>query len=590
MYSYTTLSKFLEDYKAGKIDFPYRKIDKTDSEIKKMFNNLKKADISKNVIETPFKINNVNIKSNKILFLGTPHLIINYTKDYEKYNISDMFQEENRMKCKFFSAISSPMEYYNKNIEKLAKQVIQKGPITPSSLREELYFSVKECSAFKPVNMTYIIKLLNVKSVLDPSSGWGDRLVAAMATDIRYVGVDPNSDLHPVYNKMIQFFGKSTKKYTMIDDTIQDAKLPNEKFDMVFTSPPYFKIEQYNNRGRVKDIDEHQWFENFMKPMINKTVDKLKNGGFLVLVINQLPHEHYIKRMIKYIYDDKRDLHYFGIIGYVNENMKNPQPMWIWGKCPKVPKTLYNPPMVITKYKYNNMNFSVFRDDALMAGTKQRAIVDVLQRINKKKFIYAGPIQGFAQIALAYGARLTHKTAVLFLTKKYPRTNATQFALSFNSVELHEIENGYLKKLQEHAEKYHKENPDSYLLSFGCGEKTYTDILKKNMREAIPKNISPARIWIVAGSATVLNILYKIFPKTYFLVVQVGKKIWDDQLDLKRTTLFISDEKYIEPARELPPYPTVATYDGKLWTFFKKHGKSGDYIYNIAKDIPDPIK
>jgi hypothetical protein len=193
-------------------------------------------------------------------------------------------------------------------------------------------------------------------------------------------------------------------------------------------------------------------------------------------------------------------------------------------------------------------------------------------------------VQGFAQIALAYGAQLTHKTAVLFLIKQQPRTDLTQFALTFDSVEIHEIENGYLKKLQECAEKYHKENSDSYLLSFGCGEKTYADVLKKNIRESIPKNISPKRIWIVAGSATVLNALYNVFPKTYFMVVQVGKKIWDDQLDLKRTTLFISDEKYVDIAKELPPYPTVATYDGKLWVFFKKHGKPGDYIYNIAKD------
>ena len=585
MYSYDNLNKFMSDYKAGKINFPYKRMYKTDAEIKKMFANLRTVDVSKNVVDTPFKINNVKIHSNKTVFLGTPHLIINYNTDYGKYNISDMFQEKNRMKCKFFSAVSSPLEYYNKNIEKLARQTIKKGPITPAALREELYFSVKECSAFKPTNMIYIIKLLNAKSVLDPSSGWGDRLVAAMATNVRYVGVDPNADLHPVYDKMIKFFNKSPKKYTMIENTIQEAKLPNEKFDMVFTSPPYFKIEQYNNRGRVKDIDEYQWFNNFMKPLIVKTTDKLKEGGYLVLVINQLPHEHYIKNMIKYIYENKPELHYFGVIGYVNECMKNPQPMWIWGKCRKVPKVLYNPPMVITKHTYNKIKFSVFRDDVLMSGTKQRAIVDVLQKINKKKFIYAGPIQGFAQIALAYGARLTHKTAVLFLMKKYPRTSATQFALSFDSVELHEIENGYLKKLQERAEKYHKENSDSYLLSFGCGEKTYTDILKNNIRESIPKNISPKRIWIVAGSATVLNALYKIFPDTYFLVVQVGKKIWDDQLDLKRTTLFISDEKYVDPAKELPSYPTVATYDGKLWAFFKKHGKQGDYIYNIAKDI-----
>lgn len=578
---YTDLKKFLSDHKNGKIPFPYKKTLKTPADIKKMFSNLKKVDVFKNVVEEFFKISNLNMMPNELTFMGSPRLIITNTNSYEKYNISDMFQEENRLKCKFFSAVLSPMDYYYKNIEQIAKKALEYGTITPVTLRESLYYSVKECSAFKPLNMIYIIKLLNIKSVLDPCSGWGDRLIASMATDIRYVGIDPNHELHPVYDKMISFFGKSKKKYTMINDTIQHAKLPNEKFDMIFTSPPYFKIEQYNNEGLVKDNNELEWFKNFMEPMIIKSINKLKYGGFLVLVINQLRHEHYIEKMIQFIYNIS-ELHYFGVIGYSYETKKNPQPIWIWCKSRKIPKILYNPPIVITKHQYNNIKFNVFRDDKLLAGTKQRAVVELIQKTDKEKFIYAGPIQGFAQVALAYGAYLNHKKAVLFLLKKTPRTNLTNFALRFKSVELHEIENGTIKKLQELADEYHKKNSDSYLLSFGCSD--VFNVLKKNIKEAMP-NITPKRIWIVAGSSTILNVLYKIFPYTYFMVVRVGKKIWDDQLDLSRTTLFVSNELFINDAKELPPYPSVATYDSKLWKFFKQHGKNGDYIYNIAKDI-----
>ena len=58
----------------------------------------------------------------------------------------------------------------------------------------------------------------------------------------------------------------------MIHGKIQDVKLPNEKFDMVLTSPPYFKIEKYSNKGEVTDTNEHEWFKNFMIPMINKHI------------------------------------------------------------------------------------------------------------------------------------------------------------------------------------------------------------------------------------------------------------------------------------------------------------------------------
>ena len=69
------------------------------------------------------------------------------------------------------------------------------------------------------------------------------------------------------------------------------------------------------------------------------------------------------------------------------------------------------------------------------------------------------------------------------------------------------------------------------------------------------------------------------------MVVQVGRTIWDDLLDKKRTTLFISKERFNDIAEKQPPYPTVATYDAKLWTFFLKHGKNDDYIWNVGKDI-----
>lgn len=587
MYSYNNLNEFMSNVK--NIQFPYKRLYYSDSEIKTMFKKLQNINFSDRIFHEYYKIHNLKFPSKQLIFLGRPHIIKNKESDYKNFDIiSDMFQEKNRMDCKFFSAISSPNEFYNKNIKLLASQILSKNKkITPHTLRETLYSNVKECSSFKSSLMLYVIKLFNVKSVLDPCSGWGDRLVAAMAADVRYVGVDPNKLLHPVYQEMISFFvsKNNQKKYKMIENTIQEAILPNQKFDLVFTSPPYFKIEQYSNRGRIIENNEVEWFENFMKPMIDKTYEKLKYGGRLVIVINQLPHEHYIQSMIEYIHDKIYDLHYLGVIGYSNTTKSNPQPMWIWQKDKQVPEILYNPPIIITDHKYNNISFKVFRDDNLIGGTKQRAMVSTLNKIDKEKIIYAGPTSGLAQVAIAYSAKLLHKTAVLFLNKlKNKQSDLTKLALSFNSVELHEIENGHLNKLIDCAKKYNKKNKNSYMISLGGNEPTYIKELIKNIKKSLPKSINPIRIWIVAGSATILNVLYKIFPKTHFMVVQVGKTIWPDQLKNKRTTLFISNEKFYDEALLQPPFPTVKTYDAKLWVFFIKHGKNGDYIWNVGKD------
>jgi len=583
-YSYKTVSAFMKDYKKGLIAFPNKRLYYTENDIRKMFNELKSLSFEDRVVNKYFKIHNVKWNINRLIFLHKPVLLISKDDDHSRFGISDMFQENNRLKCKFFSAISSPMDYYYKNIKSLAEGVLKWRPtITPYALREELYFQVRECSAFKPANLVYVIKLLNVKSILDPSAGWGDRLIGAMATGVRYVGVDPNTALHPVYKEMIEFFmpPSTRNKYTMIESTIQDAILPNEKFDLVFTSPPYFKIEQYSNRGRVRDVDEHKWFDNFLKPMILKTVSKLNEGGYLVLVINQLPHEKYIYKMHEYIHL-KTDLHAFGVIGYSDKKISNPQPMWIWKKSKKMPIEMYNPPVVVTKHKFKNIEFSVFRDDMLFGGTKIRGLMPMLKNVSEKEIIYAGPAEGMAQVALAYACHALRKTAVLFIQKR-KRTKLTSLALSFKkSVKIYESRLN-VDGLIQLATAYKNKN-GGYLLSFGGYNKIYMSYLYKSLKFSLP-NVSPARIWLVAGSATILNVLYKVFPKTEFHIVQVGRTIWDDQLDLGRTTKYVSQEKFGNIASEQPPYPTVATYDAKLWTFFKKNCKKGDYIWNVAKDV-----
>lgn len=600
-YEYKNVNDFMNDVQKGLIGFPYKRLRHTDDEILQMFKNLKEVDVfdPRRILNKHYTIHNLNMPKNSLLFLGQPFLYIIQKSDYAEFeSLSDMFNEENRMMCKFFSSVSDPLTYFNKNTRKLAEFAIQKYKvINMDTLDKIIYENIKSCSSFKPINLKFILKKFNCKSVLDPSSGWGDRLIAAMACDVRYVGVDPNYLLHPKYKEMIEFFmpENKRKRYTMIEGKIQDVKLPNEKFDLVFTSPPYFKIEQYLNNGRVVDENEITWFNNFMIPMINKTYKKLKNGGYFILVINQLKHEHYISKMLNYIYNEIADLFYLGVISYADISIANPQPMWIWKRCKKPPVELYNPPIVMTNHftrvENRKINYNVFRDDVLIGGTKQRALVPFIEKTNKDKYVYAGPSQGYAQIALAYSCRIMKKTAVLFLPKptgNAKRTALTNYALSFDNVELHEIP-ADLKTLQKNAEDYANDNPNSYLLAFGGNEPLYVDMLYKSIKSALKSarmvRLNPKRIWLVAGSATILNVLYKVFPKTHFCAVQVGKKIWPDQLDESRTTLYISEESFTERAKIQPDYPTVATYDAKLFVFFLKYGEEGDYIWNVGKDV-----
>ena len=62
-------------------------------------------------------------------------------------------------------------------------------------------------------------------------------------------------------------------------------------------------------------------------------------------------------------------------------------------------------------------------------------------------------------------------------------------------------------------------------------------------------------------------------------IVQVGKKIWKDQYDQMKATLYVAPEDFGESTKQLPPYDSVPWYDAKLWQFVK--ARKADYIIII---------
>jgi len=235
IYKYNNVSSFISDYEDGKIHFPVKRIYKSNKDIQDMFDKLKKINIydkkqNRILLNEKYTVRNLNMDTNELVFKDTPYLILHNDSDYEDFNtLTDMFLEDLRMECEVYGSNTTPMTYFSKNYKQLAHEIYNKHKnITPYLLRETLWSKKKdiaECTAFKSINMMSIVQILypeykKIKdfSVLDPSSGWGDRLLAAMALDISYTGVDPNSKLHPRYKQMIDFFIKDTNtknKYTL---------------------------------------------------------------------------------------------------------------------------------------------------------------------------------------------------------------------------------------------------------------------------------------------------------------------------------------------------------------------------------------
>lgn len=207
---------------------------------------------------------------------------------------------------------------------------------------------------------------------------------------------------------------------------------------------------------------------------------------------------------------------------------------------------VYIQPLTAKLESGQEITVQVIRDDLLTGGTKQRALpVLITSNPTANEFIYAGPAFGFAQVALAYVARLMKKQAVLFVARQQDGhlQPLTARAAAMGATIKEVFPPNTLKDVQQAGEDYVKKRneqcpshqPVAVLLPFGLNCELFINALETSLKQALPPELlmeekNPARVWVTCGSGALLATLSKIWPKTTFLAVQVGKKIWPDQL------------------------------------------------------------
>jgi 16S rRNA G966 N2-methylase RsmD len=211
--------------------------------------------------------------------------------------------------------------------------------LTPHNIRETIYNHTIECSNHNPGIIKWFINHFKSKRILDMSSGWGDRLLGAMSCNIDlYYGVDPNSCLHPNYKKMIEFFKPQLVnlkvQIEIYELPFEKAKLQDNFYDLMFTSPPYFDIEIYDSNSETQSThnkNESEWYNNYLKVWINLIYKALKNGGIMAFNINQFRHHNFVQWLINDLRKDNK-WKFLGTIGYTGKVIKNVQPIFLWKK------------------------------------------------------------------------------------------------------------------------------------------------------------------------------------------------------------------------------------------------------------------
>lgn len=268
--------------------------------------------------------------------------------------LTDIFVEDIRLRTRRFHDDKSVMEMWETDdsfaYKVFSKALTSKVPITPATLAETIR---DESLAVKLFNITWLKGLLKVilgdrlegKKWLDMSAGWGDRLITSMATNMEYLGYDPNTDLIDGHSRMIGMFGKDSGRSKHDQEVIysgfEEYEVKSDYYDISLISPPFFDLEIYGNQeeqsiNRYKDFQS--WLTNFLFPSLKKIWDSLKVGGYLALNLgDQSTYLRVAAVTNLFIENMIPDSSYEGVVG-IGSNIPGDvgygiyRPVWVWKK------------------------------------------------------------------------------------------------------------------------------------------------------------------------------------------------------------------------------------------------------------------
>lgn len=292
--------------------FDFLKTKNIDIAQHKIFN-LKENDVlfSKEYCINKFDINNKNtIKLIKnILFLWKN--FYNPENNKKFINLDERKDIGFKLKGVFFNQFYSAHKINNKNLFEVFKsdEMLEKTikyRLGINNAKEYFDFTIKNLYRGIEVRTLFNVGIFPVKRateiyesnvyenelVYDPFSGWGSRAISfgniIKKENCKYLGSDINSSLREGYNYILN--NEILKKENIIlefrDSTILREELIN-KIDFIFTSPPFFNDEIYEDNTIVFNSLE-EWSNKLLIPVFKNCFYYLKSGKKMIIDMKEL--------------------------------------------------------------------------------------------------------------------------------------------------------------------------------------------------------------------------------------------------------------------------------------------------------------
>jgi hypothetical protein len=210
---------------------------------------------------------------------------------------SNHFAFAARMCCDALASPSPVRSWFDPKI----RRSLEGSAFWPSNPRAALAMRKYIAAQFRPTAAKWAASILGARRIYDPCAGWGDRLIGWLATpevaSITVRDVSPLSIL--ACHEIVAAYSGGTDVRILLSPA--ESGPTGSAYDLVMTSPPYYKLEKYAGEDsswrRYKGFDA--WLDGFLRPMITTAWSELTVGGWFVLNVGDAYADHRWNRIVQ---------------------------------------------------------------------------------------------------------------------------------------------------------------------------------------------------------------------------------------------------------------------------------------------------
>lgn len=237
--------------------------------------------------------------------------------------------------------------------------------------------------------------------------------------------------------------------------------------------------------------------------------------------------------------------------------------------------TPYNPDPVVIEHE----GVRVVRDD-LIVGTKTRAGDLLAHNIEQDTIVYCQPRTGLAGVSLLNVAKKRNKKVVLFMPAS-KRVSHHQACCIEQGAEPIFKRIAAMPNLNRAAKQYAMDNGFAFV-PLGLKHEFAT----AGIVHAACKIKEPEDVYVAVSTGVLCRALQIAWPNAKFHLVAVARNLKQGEAGsgvvevISEPLEFQSHEK----KENLPPFPTVPSYDGKVWKYVPKNTGKNVLMWNVGTD------